>query len=189
MRGYAIKGRLSESQQESCSSLCERFFRLAFGQACLRLYDYEAARDLTQEVLGVALPEAILRGRFPANVPQQVVWFKHTVRNLASKHWRKARVRLAHVGRYADPDEYLENLANDLAHPVEGALVEQCLDAERTLSRIPSRAREVLLLREVSGLSAAEAHSRTGLSASSQASYISKARKFLRGYEEARDDS
>ena len=185
-----LQGRhLSEDQQESCASLYERYFRYVHFLARKQFRDPEAVQDLVHDVLGIAVPEAILRRAFPPSEPQQVALLKLMVRRRANhlrRHWRVGLAEPREQG--GDPDRRLEQLAAKHADSDEVTLLECWFDFEASLRTLPAKQREVLILKEVYGKSCEEVAVAVGIAPSSIGKYVSEAKKSLTEMREVKDD-
>lgn len=149
----------------------------------------EAVQDLVHDVLGIAVPEAILRRAFPPSEPQQVALLKLMVRRRANhlrRHWRVGLAEPREQG--GDPDRRLEQLAAKHADSDEATLLECWFDFEASLRTLPAKQREVLILKEVYGKSCEEVAVAVGIAPSSIGKYVSEAKKSLTEMREVKDD-
>lgn len=121
-----------------------------------RLGDRHRAEDVTQEVLvavATSLPRYEERG-----LPFAAYVFRIAQRRVADAHRGAARSLTVMTGELPDA-------ASDVAGPEEEALArERAALAHTLLDRLPEQQRDVLLLRVIGGLSAAETAQSLGLS-------------------------
>jgi len=131
---------------------------------CRAVGERETARDLTQDVFVRISSAATL----PATSEQQRAWVFRIARNLVIDHHRRQKHRQT------------EPLTND---PVSGgrtASADTAAIVHQALSRLDDDARDVFLMREVSGLSYVEIAEACQLSLDAVRSRIHRARLQLR---------
>jgi RNA polymerase sigma-70 factor, ECF subfamily len=152
-----------------------RYQSRIYGLACTYVRDRDEAADLAQEIF-IRLFET--RARW-VSADEFVPWMFQVARNRAVDFLRRRRVRRPAVSVPADTTP-------DLADPGEGPetrVIRRSLHDRfhAALARLSSLSREVLLLRDVHGLSVQEVAATLGVPAGTVKSRASRARAELAG--------
>jgi RNA polymerase sigma-70 factor (ECF subfamily) len=147
-----------------------RFQGRVFGLACTYVTDREGAADLAQEIF-IRLFET--RARWPRH-GEFMPWMFQVARNLAIDFLRRRKVRRPAVRVLVDD-------VPELADPGEGPEARAIGKSRRerlraALGRVSALSREILLLRDVQGLSVQEAAAVLGVPAGTVKSRSNRAR-------------
>jgi RNA polymerase sigma-70 factor (ECF subfamily) len=158
----AVLERARSGDRVALAALYEQFGRAAYNLALRMLGDYSQAEDVVQDVF-VRLCSAL--GGYRADAPFGA-WFRRLVVNAAIDTLRRRRV--------LDSDEPLESLSL----PAETA--ERQVLAWQLLERLSPRARMVLVLHELEGMTHTDLAAQFGQSESYSKSLLARALKRLR---------
>lgn len=162
--------------QQAFAALVQRHGRFLFGVARRLLHSPEDAEDVVQESLLAAL-----RSRFDGRSTVRT-WLVSIVLRQSSLSRRKhARRMQHHPARVETVDE---SLTRDPGS--EEAAVDARLDIEALLAELPDDHREILVLRELNGLSYGEMAGALGIPLGTVESRLYRARGSLRALLEAR---
>ncbi len=168
-----LEARARTGDVDAWSTLYARHYAAVFRQVRYLCGDRGLAEELTQETFAQAMASAKRydgRRAFAG-------WMHGIALNVVRKHWRKNRNRSRAMERY----EHI-----DSARPRDEDPDGSHLRRERSrvlydvLDELPPRWREAFILREIQGLSTAEAADRLGISSSNVAVRVTRARGRIR---------
>jgi RNA polymerase sigma-70 factor (ECF subfamily) len=152
----------------------ESFVRQAQGRIYALAYSYlndrEEARDLAQEIF-IRLYET--RDRWPDDA-EFVPWLIHVARNRSVDYLRRRKAR---VLSWALPEEHYASVADAAAGPEDRAVATSQRGLMRAaLRRLSAISREILMLRDIQGLSVDQVSSLLGVPEGTVKSRASRAR-------------
>ncbi|MGJ8726735.1 MAG: RNA polymerase sigma factor [Roseibacillus sp.] len=111
------KVRTEASSTEALEEWCQNYWPPVFSYVCAQGYDSEMARELTQTFFERLLskgPEKVLpnhlSGAFRA-------YLMRSVKNFLTDHWRSQQSKRKGGGTHTVPEEQLENIGDQSAHP------------------------------------------------------------------------
>jgi RNA polymerase sigma-70 factor (ECF subfamily) len=170
----ALVGRAIAGDVRAWSRLYEELYFGVFRQIRYLAGDAAIAEELAQETFAQAMAS---RGRYDEARPFSA-WLHGIAINVVRKHWRKHRNKQRAHERLVTLTVASGRTGAD---PGEGHLRrERSRALYAVLDELPPRWREAFVLREIQGLSSAEAASRLSISVDNLAVRLSRARERIR---------
>lgn len=168
-----LEARARTGDVAAWSALYELHYASVFRQVRYLCGDRGLAEELTQETFAQAMASCRRydgRRAFAG-------WMHGIALNVVRKHWRKNRNRSRAMERYEHG-----GLAHPRAEDPDGGHLrrERSRVLYAVLDELPPRWREAFVLREIQGLSTAEAAERLGISSSNVAVRVTRARQRIR---------
>lgn len=168
-----LEARATTGDVDAWSALYERHYATVFRQVRYLCGDRGLAEELTQETFA----QAMASSRRYDGRRAFAGWMHGIALNVVRKHWRKNRNRNRAMERY----EHVDFARPRNEDPDGGHLRrERSRVLYEVLDDLPPRWREAFVLREVQGLSTAEAAERLGISTSNVAVRVTRARSRIR---------
>jgi RNA polymerase sigma-70 factor (ECF subfamily) len=133
------------------SGIVEKYQGMTFRYAVSKFHDSDEALDITQEVL-VAAYEALSSFRRESKFS---TWFYSIMVNYCNNYRRKSgRMKTVSLNPVSSGEEYELQIPDERENPEEAVIMSDSLRIVREeLMRLPEEYREILMMRDIDGLS------------------------------------
>ncbi|MBN2159761.1 MAG: sigma-70 family RNA polymerase sigma factor [Spirochaetes bacterium] len=163
---------------EAFTQIIDKYKDKAFNYIYGQIKDYDEAMDITQEVFIMTM-EALRSFRRESKFS---TWFYSIMVNYCKNYRKKnSRYNLVSMNSSRGDEEYDLQLPDERENPEEEVIMKESLRIVRDeISKLPDDYREILLLRDIQGLSYNEIAGILGISLSNVKVRIHRGREFLK---------
>ncbi|MDR3237398.1 MAG: RNA polymerase sigma factor [Spirochaetia bacterium] len=163
---------------EAFSLIVERYRNMTFRYVYSRFNNYDEAMDITQDIFIMSL-EALKSFRRESKFS---TWFYSIMVNYCKNYRKKSkRYNVVPISGGKDDDEYELQIPDDRAGPEENVITNDSLRIVKDeIYRLPDDYKEVLVLRDIEGLSYNDISEMVGINLSNVKVRIHRGRELLK---------